>query len=84
MFRIDDQRALVTGASGGIGKAIAQRPVKQGAFCSFTGTRMKNLQEVQKNLEAKHIAPCDLSDKGSGKWAILMLWKKNSEKSAFL
>lgn len=64
MFRIDDQRALVTGASGGIGKAIAHALVKQGAFVVLSGTRIEKLQEVQKELGSQTaIAPCDLSDK---------------------
>lgn len=55
MFKLDGKIALVTGASGGIGKAIAQALIAQGAKVVLSGTRENVLKEVQAQLggEAK-------------------------------
>lgn len=50
MFRLDNKVALVTGASGGIGQAIAKAFVQQGARVVLSGTRENVLREVQKEL----------------------------------
>ncbi len=50
MFRLDNKLALITGASGGIGRAIAKAYVKQGAKVILSGTREKILKEIQEEL----------------------------------
>jgi 3-oxoacyl-[acyl-carrier protein] reductase len=66
MFDLSGKTALVTGASGGIGGAIAKALHGQGAAVVLTGTRAEVLEAVRKELgERAHIATCDLSDPAS-------------------
>ncbi len=63
MFDLSGKRALVTGASGGIGSAIAKALAAQGAEVALSGTRVGALEEVAKGISGKkHILPCNLSD----------------------
>ena len=63
MFDLRDKRALVTGASGGIGGAIAAALAGQGATVALSGTRVSKLEETAAAIDgATHILPCDLSD----------------------
>ena len=63
MFDLSGMNALVTGASGGIGSAIARALAGQGARVALSGTREDKLQAVQADLGAAAITlPCDLSD----------------------
>lgn len=50
MFNLTGKKALVTGASGGLGSAIAKRLHKAGAHVVITGTREEKLQELKKEL----------------------------------
>src|SRR3546814_7535004 len=55
--------ALVTGASGGIGSAIAKALAGQGARVALSGTREETLKRVQAEIGGDHIVlPCNLSD----------------------
>ena len=55
--------ALITGASGGIGRAIAEKLYAQGATVGLTGTREAVLDEVASSLgERAHPIVCNLSD----------------------
>ena len=64
MFDLTNKTALVTGASGGIGKAIAQTLHAQGATIAISGTRKEKLDEIASELgERVHVTPCNLSDK---------------------
>ncbi|HAQ76842.1 MAG TPA: 3-oxoacyl-[acyl-carrier-protein] reductase, partial [Hyphomonas sp.] len=55
--------ALVTGASGGIGRAIAQALSEAGAKVALSGTRENVLEEVAGTLKGESaIVPCNLSD----------------------
>ncbi len=64
MFDLTNKTALVTGASGGIGKAIAQTLHAQGATVAISGTRKEKLDEIADELgERVHVTPCNLSDK---------------------
>jgi 3-oxoacyl-[acyl-carrier protein] reductase len=63
MFDLSGKTALVTGASGGIGGAIARALHKQGATVAISGTRKEALDEVAASLgERVHVLPCNLSD----------------------
>jgi 3-oxoacyl-[acyl-carrier protein] reductase len=63
MFDLTGMTALVTGASGGIGSAIAKALAGQGARVALSGTREDALKQVQADLGASAtILPCNLSD----------------------
>ncbi len=63
MFRLDGKAALVTGASGGIGAAIARTLHAQGATIVLSGTRRDALDGLAGELgERAHVCPADLSD----------------------
>ncbi|APH55537.1 3-oxoacyl-[acyl-carrier protein] reductase [Granulibacter bethesdensis] len=63
MFRLDGKAALVTGASGGIGAAIARALHAQGAIVVLSGTRRPALESLADSLgERTHIVTADLSD----------------------
>ena len=63
MFSLQGKRALVTGASGGIGGAIAAALHSQGATVTLSGTRLDALQDLAGRLaERTHIAAADLGD----------------------
>ena len=63
MFELDGKHALVTGASGGIGKAIASALHDRGAVVALSGTRRDALGELARELgERAHVVPCDLND----------------------
>ena len=64
MFDLTGKTALVTGASGGIGAAIARALHGQGASVGLSGTRVAPLNELAGELgERAHVLPCDLSDR---------------------
>ena len=63
MFDLTGKTALVTGATGGIGAAIAQALHGRGATVALSGTRQGVLEELAQTLgERVHVLPCDLSD----------------------
>jgi 3-oxoacyl-[acyl-carrier protein] reductase len=63
MFDLTGKAALVTGASGGIGGAIARALHGQGAAVALSGTRVAPLEALAGELGAwAHVLPCDLSD----------------------
>ncbi len=63
MFDLSGMTALVTGASGGIGSAIAGALVGRGARVALSGTREEALKEVQARLGGESIVlPTNLSD----------------------
>ena len=63
MFDLSGMTALVTGASGGIGSAIAAALVGQGARVALSGTREEALKDVQARLGGDSIIlPTNLSD----------------------
>ena len=62
MFDLSDKVALVTGASGGIGGAIAKALHEQGARVVLSGTRADALEALSRELgERAVIAPCNLA-----------------------
>ncbi len=64
MFNLTGRRALVTGASGGIGAAIARALHAQGGAVALSGTRESVLQELADELggERTAVVACNLSD----------------------
>ncbi len=63
MFRLDGRMALVTGASGGIGAAIARTLHAQGATAVLSGTRREALEALAAELGPRaHVCPADLAD----------------------
>ena len=63
MFDLSGMTALVTGASGGIGSAVAKALADHGARVALSGTREEALKKVQTELGGDHvILPCNLSD----------------------
>jgi 3-oxoacyl-[acyl-carrier protein] reductase len=63
MFDLTGMTALVTGASGGIGSAVAQALAAQGARLAVSGSNLAKLEAFKDSLGGDHVAlPCDLSD----------------------
>lgn len=63
MFNLNGKNALITGASGGIGRAIAETLHTSGATLTISGTRMEPLEELAMRLgDRVHIMGCDLSN----------------------
>ncbi|MCY3752843.1 MAG: 3-oxoacyl-[acyl-carrier-protein] reductase [Alphaproteobacteria bacterium] len=62
MFDLSDRTALVTGASGGIGAAIARALAAQGARVGLSGTREAALEALAGELDGAAVLPCNLSD----------------------
>ncbi|HHB83846.1 MAG TPA: 3-oxoacyl-[acyl-carrier-protein] reductase [Devosia sp.] len=63
MFDLSGKRALITGASGGIGWQIAKTLSAAGAEVALSGTRVGRLEDLAGEISGKtHILPCNLSD----------------------
>jgi len=66
MFGLDGKTALITGASGGIGAAIAHALHAQGANVVLSGTRRDALDILAATLgDRAHVCPADLRDAGA-------------------
>lgn len=64
MFELQGRKALVTGASGGIGESVARMLHGQGAIVGLHGTREEKLNALAEELgDRTHVFPADLSDK---------------------
>jgi 3-oxoacyl-[acyl-carrier protein] reductase len=64
MFDLSGKTALVTGATGGIGGAIARALQGQGATVAVSGTRRDVLEGLAAELGSRiHVLPCNLADK---------------------
>jgi 3-oxoacyl-[acyl-carrier protein] reductase len=63
LFDLTGKMALVTGASGGLGGAIARALHGQGATLALSGTRRGALEALAGELGSRaHVLPCDLAD----------------------
>jgi 3-oxoacyl-[acyl-carrier protein] reductase len=63
MFELSGINALVTGATGGLGGAIARALHAEGAVVGISGTRAEALEALAKELgERVHVLPCNLGD----------------------
>lgn len=66
MFSLEGKKALVTGATGGIGAAIATMLHEAGAEVAISGTRAEKLKELADSLgERVHVITANLSDRAS-------------------
>jgi 3-oxoacyl-[acyl-carrier protein] reductase len=64
MFDLTGKTALVTGATGGLGGAIAKALQAQGATVALSGTRREVLDKLAGEIGARtHVLPCNLADK---------------------
>ena len=63
MFNLTGKTALITGASGGIGAAIAKALHAAGATIAISGTRQAVLEELKTQIgDNVHVLPCNLSN----------------------
>ena len=63
MFDLTGRKALITGASGGIGQAIARALHAQGAHVALHGTRVEKLEALAQDLgKGAFATPADLTD----------------------
>ena len=63
MFDLTGMTALVTGASGGLGSAVAKALAGQGARLALSGSNVEKLESFRSGLGGDHVAlPCNLSD----------------------
>ena len=63
MFDLSGMTALVTGASGGLGSAIAKALAGQGARLAVSGSNADKLERFRGELGGNHVAlPCNLAD----------------------
>ncbi|MFZ2100308.1 MAG: 3-oxoacyl-[acyl-carrier-protein] reductase [Oricola sp.] len=68
MFELTGRKALVTGASGGIGESIARVLHAQGAVVGLHGTRREKLEALAGELgDRVHVFPADLTDRDAVK-----------------
>ncbi len=66
MFDLSGTGALVTGATGGIGRAIAKALVDQGATVAISGTNATKLEKLAGELGGRvFVLPCDLRDRAA-------------------
>ena len=76
MFDLEGKKALITGASGGIGKEIAKVLIEHNAEVCVSGRNHEELNALKKSLGKKcHVVTCDLSKKDE----IIELVKKADE-----
>lgn len=68
MFDLTGRKALVTGATGGIGEEIAKALHKAGATVGIHGTRAEKLEALAAELgERVHVFPANLADRDAVK-----------------
>ena len=76
MFDLEGKKALITGASGGIGKEIAKVLIEHNAEVCISGRNHEELNALKESLGMKcHVVTCDLSKKDE----IIELIKKADE-----
>ena len=76
---IKNKKALVMGASSGIGKGIAKSLIEEGVEVAICARNEENLNKAAKEIGAKMAIPCDLSKPGAGKSLVEKVIRKFSE-----
>lgn len=66
-LQLKNKKALVMGASTGIGRAIAEVLVQEGAEVAICSRSLDKLQKTAKEIGAEHFFTCDLSKAGEAK-----------------
>ena len=61
-MNLNGKKALITGASGGIGGAIAKAFKDAGAEIAISGTRVEVLEKLAAELGGAIVLPCNLTD----------------------
>src|SRR5262245_2982208 len=66
LFSLEGKTALVTGASGGIGRVLAAAFAEAGAAVALHGTRVEQLERLRQEIEARGgravVLPADVAD----------------------
>lgn len=63
-MELNGKVAIITGASSGIGRAVARNLNQAGVHLLLVGRRKERLSELKKKLNHAAIFPCDISDPG--------------------
>ena len=53
-MKLDGKVALITGAAGGIGQAIARRLAREGAHVALADIRTEPLDEIARSIESNN------------------------------
>ena len=69
-LKIKGKRALVMGASSGLGRAIAETLIHEGAIVAICARGEGRLKKTAEEIGAKHAYTCDLSKPGAGTKAV--------------
>lgn len=69
-LKIKGKRALVLGASAGIGRGIAECLVQEGARVAICARKIETLEKTRKEIGAELAVPADLSQPGAGKQVV--------------
>lgn len=75
-LKIKNKKALVLGASSGLGKAVASGLIAEGVQVAVASRNLDKLQATAKEISAHTFFQVDLSQKNSGKNAIAEMTKK--------
>ncbi|MBS1971778.1 MAG: SDR family oxidoreductase [Bdellovibrionales bacterium] len=66
-LQLKGKKALVMGASTGIGRSIAEVLVQEGAEVTICSRSLDKLEKTAKEIGAKHVLTCDLTKEGEAK-----------------
>lgn len=69
-LNLKNKKALVFGSSMGIGKAIAESLIKEGAMVCISSRNQENIDECAREINAHFTQTCDLSKEGQAKECI--------------
>src|ERR1700692_3282270 len=69
-LQLKNKKALVLGASTGIGRAIAEVLVQEGATVAICSRNLEKVKKTAREIGAEHFFTCDLSKAGEAKNAV--------------